>query len=98
LNEAAVINGIHIRVFAFHADLDPLGGPDTHTFGLQFLQMDTLGPVMEDIGVFFGGIFLIPEKSVGPLQGNASGFFFDHNYYLDLIIPQLAAKRKMETY
>ena len=40
LNEIAVINVFYIGVIAFHANLDPLGGPDTHTLWFQFGQLD----------------------------------------------------------
>ena len=54
--------------------------------------------VNETVAVFFGYILLVPEEGSGPLNGDAPGFFFDHNNHLLSIIQQIASKRKMKKY
>ena len=43
LEEKAVINRIHIGIFAFHTHFNTLGSPDTYACGLQFFQYDAAG-------------------------------------------------------
>ena len=88
-----MINVFYISFFTFHADLDPLGSPDTHALWLQFCQMDFAGAEGKIVDAFFGHIFLVTEKISGSLDGDAPDFFFHHVYHLVHIILQIAGKR-----
>ena len=90
-----MIDIFNVFRLAFHADLDPLCGPDAHTLGLQLCQGNAAGVKQEGVGIFFCDIALVPEKGSCPLQGDTPGFFFGHvDHLISDIIPHLGTKRK----
>jgi len=82
LHEKPVIDRFHIGIFALHADLNALGGPDTDACGLHFLQYNAAGAEPEDIYAFFRHILLPAEKCRGTLQGYTPDRFFRHVSHL----------------
>ena len=62
------------------------------------LKKEPKAPVRRKHDPFFRYIFLFPEKTSRPLDGNTPDLFFYHYDHLILIIQQIAAKRKMKNY
>ena len=77
-----MIHLLHIGIFALHAQMDPLAGPNAHFGRLQLSHNNAAGTEPEYIAALLRHILLSPEKIRGLLQRYVPDFLFHHHAHL----------------
>jgi len=89
-----VINLPKLLFVALNAELDALGGPYAHAFGLELGKGAAAALVDKAIAALLAHILLRAEKAARPVNGYAPDFFFKHVHHLFFTIQQISKKRK----